>query len=94
MREVFLWAPSTERILPEAADFANPGIFGLKGGVAVTTGISIEETPDIQHPAFRDNPLSHRVHGVLWEGGGTFNMYRVRSPTCIRSSAWVLVRLR
>jgi hypothetical protein len=63
----------------ERRDFTNPGTYGVKGGVFVTDNIAVEgNVAYISSLAFRENPLTHRIRGVLWEGGGTYDMFRYR----------------
>jgi hypothetical protein len=60
-------------------DFVNPGMFGVKGSVAFTNRLRLEgNVGHVNQVTFRENPLRHDIHGLLWEGGGTYDLFRGR----------------
>src|SRR5688572_6116642 len=60
-------------------DFVNPGMFGVKGSVALTDRIRLEgNVGHLNQFTFRENPLGHDIHGLLWEGGGSYDWFRGR----------------
>ena len=56
-------------------DFKNPGLFGLKGGMAVSENVMIEGNAGYMNQFnFRD--YSYRTHAFLYEVAGTYNFSR------------------
>jgi hypothetical protein len=58
--------------------FKKPAIFGLKGGAFVTDNLMVEGNAGwVNQINFKG--YSYRTGGILYEGAGTYNFYRVRT---------------